>query len=67
MPLGGCGLAPQNEFEGSTPLVASACWDRGCGRWVPKCPLPLHVMGSLGECTQVPCPVSVPADRDVGA
>ena len=24
-------------------------------------------MGSLGECTHVPCPLSIPTDRDVGA
>ena len=38
MPLGGCGLTPQNEFEGSTPLVASACWGQRLWPLGPQVP-----------------------------
>ena len=41
--------------------------DGCCGHWVPECLLPLYVMGGMGECTHVLCPLSIPADRDAGA
>ena len=54
LPLGGSGLAPQNEFEGSTALVASACWGRmlwPLGPLVPSSPICDGRYGGMYTCT----------------